>query len=54
MMSKTLVWFQYIDSMELAIAEEKRLKEWRRVWKLDLIEKSNPEWRDLFAETYEI
>jgi len=51
---KTLVWFQYFDSMELAIAEEKRLKEWRRVWKLELIEKSNPEWRDLFAETCEI
>ena len=50
---KMLVWFQYFDSMELAIAEEKRLKEWQRVWKLELIEKTNPDWRDLFAETCE-
>jgi putative endonuclease len=40
--------------MELAIAEEKRLKEWQRKWKLELIEKTNPDWRDLFAETFEV
>ncbi len=50
---KTLVWFQRFNSMELAIKEEKRLKEWRRAWKIELIEKSNPEWRDLFTETCE-
>jgi putative endonuclease len=51
---KMLVWFCYFDSMELAIKEEKRLKQWQRKWKLDLIEKSNPEWRDLLVETCEV
>jgi len=34
--------------MESAIAREKRLKEWKRKWKLELIEGSNPNWQDLF------
>jgi putative endonuclease len=50
---KTLVWFQNFDSMEEAIKQEKRMKEWKRAWKLELIEKSNPDWHDLFAETCE-
>lgn len=50
---KMLVWFQYFESMEQAIMQEKRMKEWRRKWKLELIETSNPNWRDLFAETCE-
>jgi putative endonuclease len=50
---KILVWFQNFDSMEAAIREEKRLKEWKRIWKLELIEKSNPDWHDLFQETCE-
>jgi putative endonuclease len=50
---KTLVWFQYLDSMPAAIAREKQLKEWKRAWKLELIENSNPGWRDLYAETCE-
>jgi putative endonuclease len=33
-----------------AIAREKALKKWSRAWKLELIEKSNPEWRDLYPE----
>lgn len=33
-----------------AISHEKRLKKWRRHWKIQLIEKNNPEWRDLFDE----
>ena len=37
--------------MEDAILREKRLKEWRRKWKIQLIEKMNPEWVDLFDET---
>jgi putative endonuclease len=48
---KTLVWFQYFDSMEEAIRREKQLKEWKRGWKIELIEKLNPVWRDLFEET---
>ena len=45
---KTLVWFEMHDNAESAITREKRLKEWRRAWKIDLIEKANPWWRDLF------
>ncbi len=51
---KMLVWFKHFDSMDLAIIEEKRLKEWQRNWKLELIERTNPEWRDLFAEVCEL
>jgi putative endonuclease len=42
-----LVWFEACDSIEAAIAHEKRLKRWRRRWKLELIESLNPDWRDL-------
>ena len=45
---KTLVWFEMHDNAESAITREKRLKEWRRAWKIDLIEKANPWWHDLF------
>jgi putative endonuclease len=45
---KTLVWFEEHPDMYSAIQREKRIKEWRRAWKVDLIERSNPEWRDLF------
>jgi putative endonuclease len=42
-------------TMEEAIKREKRLKEWRRAWKVRLIEAMNPEWRNLFdPETGEI
>jgi putative endonuclease len=50
---KTLVWFQYFDSMEEAIKREKQMKEWQRTWKIELIEKSNPDWHDLFEGTCE-
>jgi putative endonuclease len=43
-----LVWFEGSESIEAAIALEKRLKHWRRAWKIELIEKTNPEWQDLF------
>ena len=46
----TLVWFEQHDTMESAIAREKAIKEWKRRWKLELIERQNPEWRDLYAE----
>jgi putative endonuclease len=48
---KTLVWFETHDSMESAIAREKQLKNWQRGWKIELIEKMNPTWRDLYEET---
>lgn len=36
--------------MELAIAREKALKNWHRIWKIRIIEQLNPEWRDLYDE----
>jgi putative endonuclease len=46
----TLVWYEVYATMESAIAREKAIKEWKCVWKIDLIEKSNPHWRDLYEE----
>ncbi|MEH3158630.1 MAG: GIY-YIG nuclease family protein [Sphingomonas taxi] len=45
-----LVWFEVADTMEAAIRREKQLKNWRRAWKLELIEAANPMWRDLAVE----
>ena len=42
-----LVWFEVHETMESAIIREKRLKEWQRAWKIELIEATNPEWLDL-------
>jgi putative endonuclease len=44
---KMLVWFEQHGTMEQAIQREKRVKKWRRRWKLELIESENPRWRDL-------
>jgi putative endonuclease len=43
-----LVWCELHGSIDEAIAQEKRLKRWRRAWKLELIERGNPEWDDLY------
>ena len=43
-----LVWADRGPSISDCIAHEKRLKRWRREWKFALIERGNPEWRDLF------
>jgi len=45
-----LVYYESIESIESAIAREKQLKNWHREWKLNLIEESNPTWKDLFDE----
>ncbi|MFA6409478.1 MAG: GIY-YIG nuclease family protein [Gammaproteobacteria bacterium] len=45
---KKLVYYEHHHNAESAIHREKRLKEWKREWKLDLIEKFNPEWNDLY------
>ncbi len=42
-----LVHYEHFDDISDAIAREKQLKKWRRVWKLDLIEAQNPHWHDL-------
>jgi len=44
----TLVWYEVHENMEGAIIREKQLKEWKRQWKIELIEKSNPYWNDLY------
>ena len=46
----TLVWYEPHATMAQAITREKRLKEWNRDWKLVLIEKENPTWRDLYTD----
>ena len=46
----TLVWYELYDTMQPAIEREKAIKEWRRAWKLSLIETNNPEWRDLYGD----
>ncbi|RXR27245.1 GIY-YIG nuclease family protein [Sphingobium fluviale] len=43
-----LVWAEQGEDIVSCIAQEKRIKRWRRQWKFDLIERGNPEWRDLF------
>ncbi|MBN8965950.1 MAG: GIY-YIG nuclease family protein [Rhizobiales bacterium] len=47
---RRLVWFEIHDDPTNAITREKQLKKWRRAWKVELIEKENPDWRDLFEE----
>ena len=42
-----LVWYEMADTMEVAIASEKRIKRWHRDWKIELIERANPHWNDL-------
>jgi len=46
---RRLVWADRFDTVEAAIAHEKRLKRWQRRWKFELIEKNNSQWDDLFA-----
>ena len=43
----TLVYYEEFSDMYSAIKREKQLKKWKREWKIRLIEKGNPEWRDL-------
>ena len=43
-----LVYYEMFDDILLAIAREKRLKEWQRQWKLELIQGMNPNWNDLY------
>ena len=43
-----LVWYEPHHTMESAIRREKAMKEWKRAWKLALIEKTNPGWEDLY------
>lgn len=47
---KQLVFFEEHADSEAAIKREKQLKKWKRDWKVELIEKSNPTWRDLYHD----
>lgn len=42
-----LLWYEKFSDVNVAISREKQLKNWKRVWKNELIEKSNPNWNDL-------
>jgi len=46
---KTLVWFQAYDDLDEARRRELQMKEWKRAWKIRLIEETNFEWDDLYA-----
>jgi len=45
-----LVYYELHGDMEAAISREKQMKKWRRQWKMELVEKRNPYWRDLWEE----
>jgi putative endonuclease len=47
-----LVYYEVHDNAESAITREKRIKKWRRSWKLRLIEDKNPRWKDLYKEIH--
>ncbi|MBI2438126.1 MAG: GIY-YIG nuclease family protein [Lentisphaerae bacterium] len=44
-----LVFYERFDDVKSAIRYEKKLKKWNRKWKIELIEKDNPEWKDLYV-----
>ena len=45
-----LVWYEVHPTIEGAIKREKQLKEWKRPWKIRLVEEFNPQWKDLYNE----
>ena len=45
-----LVYFELHEDMLEAVVREKQIKKWRRDWKVGLIERENPEWRDLYND----
>jgi putative endonuclease len=45
-----LVWFAVHDTREGAFQRERRMKKWNRLWKIRLIERTNPGWRDLYED----
>ncbi|MFA4994928.1 MAG: GIY-YIG nuclease family protein [Bdellovibrionales bacterium] len=47
---KMLVYFEEAEDITDAIQREKCVKEWKREWKLELIEKFNPDWKDLYND----
>jgi putative endonuclease len=49
---KMLVWFEQCGDINLAIQREKQMKEWKRLWKLRVIEEMNPDWNDLYESLF--
>jgi putative endonuclease len=47
---KLLVWFEVHCDIREAITREKQIKKWNRAWKIALIQKENPGWRDLYLD----
>ena len=47
---KMLVWYEQHETRETAFNRERQIKKWNRAWKLQLIERSNPTWKDLAAD----
>ena len=45
-----LVYYEMTENVSIALAREKQLKRWKRNWKIELIEKNNPKWKDLYFE----
>ena len=45
---KMLVWYEAHEVRESAFTRERQMKKWKRAWKIELIEKENPDWRDLY------
>jgi putative endonuclease len=45
---KNLVYYEIYDDIEEAIKREKQLKNWHREWKIELVNKQNPHWEDLY------
>ena len=49
-----LIYFEITEDITSALSREKQLKKWNRAWKIALIEKSNPEWWDLYSDIFKI
>jgi putative endonuclease len=47
---KTLVYFESLETIAVAIQREKNINHWSREWKIDLIVAGHPDWRDLFED----
>ncbi len=47
-----LVWFEQYDDLQEARYRELQMKKWKRAWKIELIEKHNPQWKDLFETLF--
>ncbi len=45
---KCLMWYEQHEDVREVILREKQIKNWNRLWKIELIESGNPEWRDLY------